>query len=134
MKILGLLLVLGIGVFLIWFFEEIFKDSSEEDYEDYVYEMPRKAARDGVRALRPEGRSAYCEVHTARPDVRTMRPAVRTARAAGDSRQAAASGRPLRRAPGAAGISAAEGCPVAARRPVAASCNDRTGQSYRKTA
>ncbi len=88
MKILGLMLVLGIGVFLIWFFEEIFKDSSEEDYEDYVYEMPRKAA----------------------------------------------SGRPVRRTPGAAGISAAEGCPVAARRPVAASCNERTGQSYRKTA
>ena len=128
MKILGLLLVMGVGIFLIWFFEEIFKDSSEEDYEDYVYEMPRKAARDGVRALRHEVRSAYCAVNTARPDVRTMRPDVRTARTAGGSRQAAASGRPVRRTPGAAGISAAVG------RPVAASCNERTGQSYRKTA
>lgn len=134
MKILGLLLVLGIGVFLIWFFEEIFKDSSEEDYEDYVYEMPRKAARDGVRALRPEGRSAYCEVRTARTAVRTAHTEVHAARTAGGSRQAAESGRPVRRTPGAVGISAAEGRPVAARRSVAASCNDRTGQSYRKTA
>jgi hypothetical protein len=52
MKILGLLLVLGIGIFLIWFFEEIFKAPSEEEYTDCEYEMPHRAVRTGTHAVR----------------------------------------------------------------------------------
>lgn len=57
MKILGLLLVLGIGIFLIWFFEEIFKGSSEEDYEVYEYEQPRRLAGSGARTVRAGNRT-----------------------------------------------------------------------------
>jgi hypothetical protein len=59
MKILGLLLVLGIGIFLIWFFEEIFKDRSEEDYRGCEYETPRRTGRSGMPAVNTGIRTEY---------------------------------------------------------------------------
>lgn len=79
MKILGLLLVMGVGIFLIWFFEEIFKDSSEEDYEDYAYEAHRKAVRTGARAVRREARAVRPMAYSAYPANRAVHPAARRA-------------------------------------------------------
>ena len=140
MKILGLLLVLGIGIFLIWFFEEIFKDPSEEDYRDCEYEMPRRTARTGrpaVRAGMPAVNTGIRTEYAGGREIRTVygsSTGAREVRTVYGSRQEAAPGRAVYGTTAAAANRSRTDRRYMTRIPNTRDRRDITGQSCRKSA